>query len=159
MTHVLVMGVCGCGKSSIGRALANDLGLVFVEGDAFHPPENIAHMQSGQPLNDDMRFGWLDAIGDAVVGSGRRCVIACSALKETYRARLRSKIGDMTIIHLTGTPDLLRQRVEQRPSHFMPNSLVASQFADLEPPEGTGVITIGVELTREDVTKQALSFI
>ncbi|MFD1342438.1 gluconokinase [Litorisediminicola beolgyonensis] len=159
MSHVLVMGVCGCGKSLVGSAITERLGATFVEGDEFHPPENVAHMKAGHPLDDQMRFGWLDAIGDAVAAMQGRAVIACSALKASYRERLSAKIGDMLIVHLTGKPGLLEERVTQRKAHFMPASLVASQFAVLEPPSGPMTIEIDVALTPDEVVERAVAFI
>lgn len=159
VSHVLVMGVCGCGKSVVSRALADELGATFIEGDAFHPPANIESMKAGHPLSDEMRFGWLDAIGDAVSALPGRAVIACSALKKSYRERLRLKIGEMQIVHLTGNRALLQQRVGQRQDHFMPVSLVDSQFAILESPVGSNTVAVDVELPLDIVVETALTFL
>ena len=159
MTHVLVMGVCGTGKSSVGSAIAERLGADFLDADGFHPPANIDSMRAGRPLDDDMRRGWLDAVGEAVAGANGRQIFACSALKSSYRDRLRARIGDMLTVHLTGTQSLLENRVRAREGHFMPASLVASQFADLEPPSGQTVVEIDVAHSPDEVVNQAVSFI
>jgi gluconokinase len=133
----VVMGVAGCGKSVVGAALGEALGCRFIEGDGLHPPENVARMAGGQPLTDAHRAGWLDAVGKelseaARVGSGG--VAACSALKRIYRDRLRRLCPDLVFIHLAIDQETARERVGRRKGHFMPATLVESQFADLEPP-------------------------
>ena len=132
------MGVAGCGKSVVGKALAAALGATFVEGDRLHPPENVARMASGQPLTDVLREGWLDAIGRQIaasVGSGQGVVAACSALKRSYRERLRGFCRDIVFIYLEIDPTTAKRRVGNRKGHFMPASLVDSQFAILEAPD------------------------
>ncbi|MER9685487.1 MULTISPECIES: gluconokinase [unclassified Mesorhizobium] len=134
---IVVMGVAGCGKSAVGKALAAEEGAVFVEGDRLHPPENVARMASGEPLTDQLREGWLDAIGERIAhltGSGQSVVAACSALKRSYRDRLRGFRRDIDFIYLKIDPATAKQRVANRKGHFMPASLVESQFAILEPP-------------------------
>ncbi|TPK34861.1 gluconokinase [Mesorhizobium sp. B2-5-3] len=134
---IVVMGVAGCGKSVVGAALATALGAVFIEGDRLHPPENVARMASGQPLTDQLREGWLDAIGERIAasaGEGRGVVAACSALKRSYRERLRGICRDIVFLYLEIDPAMARLRVASRKGHFMPASLVDSQFAILEPP-------------------------
>ncbi|RWP12441.1 gluconokinase [Mesorhizobium sp.] len=134
---VVVMGVAGCGKSAVGEALAAALGAVFVEGDRLHPPENVARMASGEPLTDALREGWLDAIGRRIaepVGDGQSVVAACSALKRSYRERLRGFCQDILFLYLEIDPATAKQRVGSRQGHFMPASLVDSQFATLETP-------------------------
>lgn len=134
---VVVMGVAGCGKSAVGEALAAAVGAVFVEGDRLHPPENVARMASGEPLTDALREGWLDAIGRRIAGSvgdGQAVVAACSALKRSYRERLRGFCQDILFLHLQIDPVTAKQRVGSRQGHFMPASLVDSQFATLEAP-------------------------
>lgn len=133
---VVVMGVAGCGKSVVGSALAEALGARFVEGDRLHPLENVAKMSAGRPLVDSDRAGWLDAIGREVAGEvaeGRPAVAACSALKRRYRDALRAHVPSLVFVHLALDPETARRRVLSRKSHFMPPSLVDSQFADLEP--------------------------
>jgi gluconokinase len=133
--HVLIMGVCGTGKSSLGARLAA-FGGTLVEADDFHSPANVALMASGRSLGDADRWPWLDAIAEAAVAAGKTglVAIACSALKRGYRDRLRGRLGDLALIHLTGDPVLIRARLEARPDHFMPPSLLDSQLAELEPP-------------------------
>lgn len=134
----VVMGVAGCGKSVIGSQLAARLGWRFIEGDRLHPPDNIARMSDGLPLNDEMRRGWLDRIGEeiaACVAGGEGAVAACSALKRVYRDRLRSRAPGIVCIHPEIDAETARRRVALRSGHFMPASLVDSQFADLQPPE------------------------
>ena len=131
------MGVAGCGKSAVGKALAAAEGAVFVEGDRLHPPENVARMASGEPLTDQLREGWLDAIGERIAdlaGSGQSVVAACSALKRRYRERLRGFRRDIVFVYLEIDPATAKRRVAARKGHFMPASLVESQFAILEPP-------------------------
>jgi gluconokinase len=135
---IVVMGVTGCGKTAVGEAIAQRLGWRFVEGDRLHPPENVAKMASGQPLVDADREGWLDAIGAAIASGtadGSGVVAACSALKRRYRDRLRSFEPDVLFAYLSIDRETAWQRVSSRKGHFMPASLVDSQFADLEPPQ------------------------
>jgi gluconokinase len=135
---IVVMGVAGCGKTAVGEGIAARLGWHFIEGDRLHPPENIAHMSSGQPLTDGLREGWLDAIGMAIaetLAGGRGVVAACSALKRKYRDRLRAFQPDILFVHLNIDRETAWQRVSSRKHHFMPASLVESQFAALEPPQ------------------------
>ncbi|MER8697166.1 gluconokinase [Mesorhizobium opportunistum] len=134
---IVVMGVAGCGKSAVGTALAEVLGAIFIEGDRLHPPENVARMANGEPLTDQLREGWLDAIGERIVvsvGQGQGVVAACSALKRGYRERLRGFRRDIVFLYLEIDPATASERVAGRKGHFMPASLVDSQFAILEPP-------------------------
>jgi gluconokinase len=137
MSHLLViMGVTGAGKSTVGRLIADRLGLVFRDADDFHPPANIAKMSSGQALTDDDRWPWLDAIGAHLVAHrAAGAVVTCSALKRAYRDRLRTAAPDLRFIHLHGAQPLIAERQAARQGHFMPASLVASQFATLEAPD------------------------
>jgi gluconokinase len=133
----VVMGVAGCGKSAVGSALAKALGWTFVEGDSLQPPANVERMASGLPLTDTHRWGWLDAVGGeiALAGlNGQGAVAACSALKRAYRDRLRGFGDRILFIHLEIDKATAALRVAARKGHFMPASLVDSQFADLEPP-------------------------
>lgn len=134
---LVVMGVAGSGKSTVARRLARTLGARFIEGDRLHPPANVARMASGQPLTDAHREGWLDAVAREIVASvarGDGAVAACSALKRLYRDRLRMACGTILFVHLDVARDVAGKRVAGRRSHFMPASLVDSQFATLEPP-------------------------
>jgi gluconokinase len=133
----VVMGVCGSGKSLLGSALAQELDVEFVEGDAFHSRANVAKMSAGIPLTDDDRAGWLRAIGERLAlarRDGVGLVISCSALKRSYRDLLRATAGDLRFIYLRGTAELLAQRLAARTGHFMPPSMLASQLATLEEP-------------------------
>jgi gluconokinase len=131
---IVVMGVSGSGKSTVGAALAQRLRVPFADADDFHPPANIAKMTAGHPLDDDDRFPWLEAIGEWLA---ERCasggVMSCSALKRKYRDQLRGHCADVAFLHLHGTPEVIGRRQASRPGHFMPASLLASQFDTLEP--------------------------
>ena len=130
--RIVVMGVAGSGKTTVGTALAEHLDARFVDGDDLHPPENVAKMSAGEPLNDADRAPWLDAVA-ATLSSSESIVIACSALRRVYRDRLR-RAGGVVFVHLQlGEEDAL-QRVAGRAGHFMGTEMVASQFATLEPP-------------------------
>jgi gluconokinase len=135
---VVVMGVAGSGKTSIGSALAEALGWAFAEGDSFHSPANVAKMAAGTPLTDDDRWPWLDAIAIWIreqVGAGRSAVVACSALKRRYRDRLRGAWPGLRVVYLRGDRAVLEGRLGARASHFFPRRLLDSQLADLEPPQ------------------------
>jgi gluconokinase len=131
---VVVMGVSGSGKSTVGAALAQRLRVPFADADDFHPPANIAKMTAGHPLDDDDRYPWLESIGEWLA---QHCktggVMSCSALKRRYRDQLRRHCADVEILHLSGTAEVIARRQASRPGHFMPASLLASQFATLEP--------------------------
>ena len=146
---LIVMGVSGAGKSTIAAALARRLGWRYADGDTFHPASNVAKMKAGQPLNDDDRRPWLQAIADEidrVCGAGDRVVIACSALKRAYRDILVHGRGDVRIVFLSGTQPLIASRLANRKGHFMPPDLLASQFRTLEPPDDDErPITISIE--------------
>lgn len=133
--QVVVMGVSGAGKSTVGERIAATLGLPFRDADDFHPSTNIAKMSRGEALDDTDRTPWLDAIGAHLAGhAGHGCVVTCSALKRAYRDRLRAIAPTTQFLFLNGDPTLIAARQESRKNHFMPASLVASQFAALEPP-------------------------
>jgi gluconokinase len=140
---IVVMGVSGSGKSTVGAALAQRLRVPFADADDFHPQANIAKMSAGEALNDEDRYPWLDAIGEWLDG---RCadggVMSCSALKRKYRDQLRRGCSEVLFLHLTGTPEVIGRRQASRPGHFMPASLLASQFETLEPlePDEHGVV-------------------
>lgn len=160
---VVVMGVAGCGKSAVGKALARALGAHFIEGDALQPPENVARMSRGEALTDELRAGWLDAVGQsmkaALVG-GEGAVAACSALKRSYRDRLRRIEPSVLFVHLDISPDTARRRVANRRGHFMPASLVDSQFATLEPPMADeDAFSISAEKPIADIVKAVLAFL
>jgi gluconokinase len=139
---VVLMGVAGSGKTTLGRLLAGQLGWTFVEGDAFHPPANVEKMHRGEALTDTDRAPWLRALHariDELAASGRSAVVACSALKQAYRDVLADGRPEVVFVHLTAPAAVLRDRVEQRRGHFMPPSLLDSQLATLEQPCGLAV--------------------
>ena len=134
---VVVMGVSGCGKSTVGRLVAKRLGATFLDADDFHPPANVERMRAGIALTDDDRAGWLDALSARLESEGQAgeaAVLACSALKRTYRDALRQATPDLALVHLAGSPALLAERIAARPGHYMPPSLLPSQLALLEAP-------------------------
>ncbi|MFZ1344319.1 gluconokinase [Thiothrix eikelboomii] len=138
---VLVMGVCGSGKSTIARGLAEHDAGVFIEADEFHPAENVALMSQGICLDDEKRWGWLQAVCEQAqlalaqdVNHAQRVFIACSALKQRYRQFMRERLGDLVILYLAGGQPLIHDRMLQRKNHFMPISLLDSQLFDLEEP-------------------------
>lgn len=131
---VVVMGVAGTGKTTIGPLLAAELGVPYAEGDDFHPPANVEKMSAGTPLEDDDRWPWLDAIGEWAHGrAGLGGVVSSSALKRSYRDRLRAGAPDALFLHLTGDRALIEERMAERKGHFMPTALLDSQFATLQP--------------------------
>ncbi len=130
---VVVMGVSGCGKSTAGAVLARRLGVPFADADAFHPAANIAKMAAGEPLNDQDRSPWIEAVGQWLARHCDGGVMSCSALKRNYRDRLRSHCPPVVFLHLTGSPELIAGRQAGRSGHFMPGALLASQFEALEP--------------------------
>ena len=143
---IVVMGVSGSGKSTVGAALAQRLRVPFADADDFHPPANVAKMSSGEPLDDDDRYPWLEAIGEWLAAHPGGGVMSCSALKRKYRDQLREHCGEIEFVHLYGPTEVIGKRQASRPGHFMPPSLLASQFKTLEPlePDERGV-TIDVD--------------
>lgn len=136
---VVVMGVSGSGKTTIGALVAHELDVEFMDGDSLHPIENVRKMASGTPLTDEDRWPWLERVGRELDEHGARglgLVIACSALKRAYRERIRSQVPDVLFLHLDGSLEVLTQRLEGRSGHFMPRSLLESQLATLEPLQG-----------------------
>jgi len=131
---VIVMGVSGCGKSTIGQPLAERLGYPFLDADEFHPPENVAKMAAGIPLTDADRQPWLELLNAKLCVQGN-AVLACSALKESYRRALSQGLADCRFVHLRGSIELIRSRLAERKHRYMPASLLESQFAALEPPQ------------------------
>lgn len=159
---LIVMGVSGSGKSTIAARLAERLDWTYEDGDRFHPASNVAKMSAGQPLTDEDRWPWLQAIADEidrVCRSGGHAVIACSALKRAYRDVLVHGRGDVRIVFLDGTQALIADRLARRKGHFMPLGLLDSQFKTLEPPardENPVTVSIDapVESIIEDVVRQ-----
>ena len=157
---VIVMGVSGSGKTTLARGLAQRLHWEFQEGDELHPRSNVAKMSRGEPLTDEDRRPWLEAIGywiDERERAGNSAVLTCSALRRTYRDFLRRGRPGVVFCHVTADADLIRRRVEARRGHYMPPSLLPSQLATLEPltPDEPG-FTVSAEGEREDVLSGAL---
>ncbi len=131
---MVVMGVSGCGKTTVGEALAVRLGASFTDADELHPAANIAKMSRGEALTDEDRWPWLTRVGEALRGDGMR-IVGCSALKRRYRVHIRRMAGGpVMFIHLAGSKAVIAERMQARAGHFMPPALLDSQFATLEPP-------------------------
>lgn len=131
--RIVVMGVSGSGKSTIGALVADAMNAPFLDGDSLHPLSNITKMAAGTPLTDEDRWPWLAIVGDELAGAGAAgMVIACSALKRSYRDAIRAKAPDAIFLHLDGSLEVLGSRLEGRSGHFMPPALLASQLATLE---------------------------
>ncbi|MFI9472194.1 gluconokinase [Streptomyces sp. NPDC052492] len=154
---VVVMGVAGTGKTTIGPLLAARFGVPYAEGDDFHPQSNIAKMSAGTPLTDDDRWPWLDAIGDwAQQRAGLGGVVSCSALKRSYRDRLRAAAPGVVFVHLTGDRALVEDRMSHRKGHFMPTALLDSQFTTLQPlGQDEAGVAVDVTGSPEEITERA----
>lgn len=139
---LVVMGVSGSGKSTVGAAIAQRLRVPFADADDFHPAANIAKMSAGQALDDRDRHPWLEAIGEWLAAHPDGAVMSCSALKRRYRDRLRHHLHTVEFLHLHGSREVIAARQASRPGHFMPSSLLSSQFATLEPlaPDEHGLV-------------------
>jgi gluconokinase len=157
MRPILIIGVSGSGKSTIGRELAKALDGEFLDGDDFHPPENVAKMASGIPLTDDERNPWLNRLVDEL-SARRDCpapvVLACSALKERYRKVFKSAFPNLQIVYLQGTYDLIEERMQKRSNHFMKAGMLKSQFAALEEP--ADAIRISIDQPTGSIIRELL---
>ena len=154
---VIVMGVSGCGKTTVGRALAERLCAKFLDADDFHPEANVAKMRAGTPLNDEDRAPWLATLNRELRTRsirGEQVVLACSALKINYRAAIGVDLRQAHWIFLDGSFELIAARMRERPNHYMPESLLRSQFDALERPEDA--ITISIELSPDEQMEAAL---
>jgi gluconokinase len=138
---VVVMGVSGSGKSTVGKLLAEHLGYRFLDADEFHPPANVAKMAAGTPLTDADRLPWLQNLNARLL-ENQQAILACSALKASYRKILAQGVDHCRFVHLRGSIELIRSRLTERRHRFMPASLLESQFAALEPPRGAIEIDI-----------------
>lgn len=154
---VIVMGVAGCGKTSVGKALADYLGWDFYDADDFHPPVNVAKMAGGIPLNDGDRIPWLASLHDLISFSlkeGRSGVLACSALKERYRQQLLQDNDGVQLVYLKGNYDQLWSRLTSRREHYMKPQMLKSQFDALEEP--TNALTMDISMSIKDIVQEIL---
>ncbi len=156
---IVIMGVAGSGKTSVGKRVAERIGMPFRDADEFHPKANIAKMSAGIPLTDEDRWPWLDAIGKALREADGRLIVACSALRRVYRDRLVSAAGRPVIfLWLDGSYETIETRMEHRRHHFMPPSLLQSQFDTLEPPGPDElVVRVPIEPPLAEVVATALA--
>lgn len=141
--RIVIMGVAGCGKTSVGKALGQRLGIPYRDGDDLHSSANIAKMRAGTPLTDDDRWPWLDAVA-ACLRDDAPLIMGCSALKRAYRDRIRTA-GPVQFVHLSGSRALIAARMAQRNGHYMPAALLDSQFAALEPPGPDEAMTVDID--------------
>lgn len=161
MPAFVVMGVSGCGKSEIGRRLAEAVGGRFIDGDDLHPAGNITKMSQGVPLTDQDRFPWLNKVGEALREINEPIFIACSALKRSYRERIIERAErPVKFLFLQGTRELLGERMAHRERHFMPMALLDSQLATLQPPEADELsYAVSIDQTPEEITAELLTYI
>ncbi len=158
--HVVIMGVAGCGKSAVGRLIADQLRVPLIEGDDFHPPGNIRKMQQGIPLMDEDRAGWLRQLGAELTRHPAGVVLTCSALKAEYRDGLRQAAPGLRFVHLAISQAESLRRVSVRPGHFYPPSLVASQFEALQDPSAEpGVLTLAGDAPLEMLADSAVAWL
>ena len=154
---MVVMGVSGSGKSVLGRALGESLGIPFIDADDLHPASNKALMAAGTPLTDEDRIPWLNVVAATIaegVSEGHPSVVACSALKRSYRDLLRTQVPDLLLIYIEGAAELIARRLEAREHEFMPATLLASQLATLEPPQADEAhLRVPAELTVEEAVE------
>lgn len=157
--RVVVMGVSGCGKSSVGEALGAILGVPYVDGDDLHPAENVAKMAAGVPLTDADRWPWLDRVA-AVLAERAPAIVGCSALKRAYRDRISAGAGGpVRFVHLAGSRAVIEGRMAARTGHFMPAALLDSQFAALEPPGPDEALTLDVAMPVDRIAAEAAAWL
>ncbi|MEM0900685.1 MAG: gluconokinase [Pseudomonadota bacterium] len=155
LKKLIIMGVAGSGKSSVGEALHERFGWTYIDGDHLHPEANIAKMEQGTPLTDEDRAPWLRLVGEELRKHRGTVVVGCSALKRRYRDIIREAAdADVCFIHLEGSRDLIEGRMRARTGHFMPVSLLDSQFADLEPPKNELAITVDINAEPPSIVDQ-----
>ena len=154
--RIVIMGVSGCGKSTVGAGLAEALHIPYRDGDDLHPAANVEKMRAGIPLTDDDRWPWLDRVA-ATLHAEAPVIVGCSALRRAYRDRIRAGAGGpVQFIHLTGSRDVIAARMAARKGHYMPPSLLDSQFATLEPPEPDEAIIIDIDQSLNRLISQIL---
>lgn len=152
---LILMGVSGSGKTTVGHELSARLDWPYLDADDFHPPENVEKMRAGTPLSDEDRWPWLDALNAQLRdfdARGQSAILGCSALKAVYRARLAQGCSDVHWVHLAGSFELIEARLRTRKGHYMPASLLRSQFATLEAPEEA--ITVDIDATPAQIASQ-----
>ena len=158
MTVLVLMGVSSCGKTTVAKLVAEARGLPFQEGDALHPPENVAKMSAGHPLTDEDRWPWLHAIAAVIDGwraTGQSGLVTCSALKRSYRDILIGPRQNVRLVYLRGEKSLIAERMAKRHGHFMPPALLDSQFATLEEPTADeNPIILDIRKTPEELAKE-----
>nr|WP_113866591.1 gluconokinase [Brenneria salicis]NMN92694.1 gluconate kinase (SKI family) [Brenneria salicis ATCC 15712 = DSM 30166]RBP62468.1 gluconate kinase (SKI family) [Brenneria salicis ATCC 15712 = DSM 30166]RLM30604.1 gluconate kinase [Brenneria salicis ATCC 15712 = DSM 30166] len=159
---IIIMGVSGCGKSSVGAAIAHALGAKFIDGDDLHPRANIQKMASGHPLDDNDRAPWLERLSDAAYSLRHKNevgLIVCSALKRRYRDRLREDNPEMLFLYMKGSFEVIMERLKARAGHFMPTDLLKSQFEALEEPaaDEADVVPIDISGSFDEVVAQGVS--
>ena len=143
--RIVIMGVSGCGQSSVGAALSDRLGIPYRDGDDLHPAANVEKMRAGVPLTDDDRWPWLDRVAQ-VLRDEAPVIVGCSALRHDYRDRIRQGAGGpVRFVHLAGDRAVIAARMAARTGHYMPTSLLDSQFATLEPPGPDEALTVGID--------------
>lgn len=157
----VVMGVAGCGKSTVGNGVANQLNGTYLEGDEYHPMANIKKMSNGEPLTDEDRWPWLKIIAQKMLKTEGLVFTGCSALKRSYRDFIRAEAGEgVTFIHLSGSKELIADRMKKRAGHFMPTSLLDSQFAALEPlSKEESSIVVDIAFSEKETLDQIISSI
>ena len=157
---IVMMGICGSGKTTLGRLLAEKTGMQFVEGDDYHTPENVAKMRAGHPLTDEDRWPWLRRLGAAMgqwASENRDTVVSCSALRRDYRDLLRAAAPVVRFVYLDGAVELVRDRMAHRAGHFMPVGLIDSQIAAREDPRGEpGVISVSIAETPDKIVAEVM---
>lgn len=154
--RIVIMGVSGCGKSTVGAGLAEALHIPYRDGDDLHPPTNVDKMRAGIPLTDDDRWPWLDRVA-ATLRDEAPVILGCSALRRAYRDRIRAGAGGpVQFVHLTGSRDVIAARMTARRGHYMPPSLLDSQFATLEPPGPDEAVSIDIDQSLTALISQIL---
>lgn len=154
MKRYVIMGVAGCGKSSIGAVLGAQIGAQYIDGDDLHPKQNIEKMSRGEPLQDADRWPWLARVGEALATAHQDVIVGCSALKRSYRDFIRDRADGVVFIHLAGSREVIAKRMAERDGHFMPTSLLDSQFEALQVPgPDEPHIAVDISGTPEDIVE------